>query len=68
MKGPYASIFGSIATTQFYLYGRRHCTANGWLRASAGYDTAALDTLSAAASLTAPPSVARVSHVSVRKM
>ena len=46
MKGPYAAIFGSIATTQFYLYGRRHCTANGWLRASAGYDTAALDKLS----------------------
>lgn len=30
--------FGQFAaTTQFYLYGRRHCTATGWKRASAKY-------------------------------
>lgn len=34
-----------IATTQFYLYGRRHCTANGWRRASANYNLGMLDTV-----------------------
>ena len=39
-------LFGPlIATTQFYLYGRRHCTANGWRRASAQYDLGMLDTV-----------------------
>ena len=37
--------FGQFAsTTQFYLYGRRHCTANGWRRASANYNLGTLDT------------------------
>lgn len=31
-------VWGAIATVQFYLYGRRHCTANGWRRASAKYE------------------------------
>ena len=39
-------LFGPLAaTTQFYLYGRRHCTANGWRRASANYDLGMLDTV-----------------------
>ena len=38
-------VFGAIATTQFYLYGRRHCTARGWQRAAASYDAAAMDTV-----------------------
>lgn len=30
--------FGQFAATlQFYLYGRKHCTATGWKRASAKY-------------------------------
>jgi dehydrogenase/reductase SDR family protein 12 len=38
--------FGSFAApTQFYLYGRRHCTANGWRRASATYDLSYLDSV-----------------------
>lgn len=38
-------LFGPLAaTTQFYLYGRRHCTAKGWARASANYDLGMLDT------------------------
>ena len=33
------AIFGPFAaTTQFYLYGRRHCTASGWRMHSAKYD------------------------------
>jgi len=31
--------FGQLAaTTQFYLYGKRYCTARGWQRAAAKYD------------------------------
>ena len=38
-------LFGPLAaTTQFYLYGRRHCTATGWHRASAQYDLGMLET------------------------
>jgi len=41
--------FGAFAaTTQFFLYGRRHCTANGWRRASAKYDLGFLDSISLA--------------------
>ena len=40
--GPFGPM---IATTQFYLYGRRHCTANGWRRASANYNLGMLDTV-----------------------
>lgn len=39
--------FGQFAvTTQFFLYGRRHFTADGWRRASAKYDAASLATVS----------------------
>lgn len=38
------AIFGPFAaTTQFYLYGRRHCTASGWRKHSAKYDLGMLD-------------------------
>ena len=38
------ALFGPFAaTTQFYLYGRRHCTANGWKAHSAKYDLRMLD-------------------------
>ena len=35
----------ATATTQFYLYGRRHFTATGWNRASVRYQGDALDSL-----------------------
>lgn len=38
------AIFGPFAaTTQFYLYGRRHCTAIGWRMHSAKYNVGMLD-------------------------
>ncbi len=38
--------FGAFAAaTQFYLYGKRHFTASGWVRHSAKYDVSALERL-----------------------
>merc|ERR1719446_143798 len=37
-------VFGQFAASlQFFLYGRRHCTAHGWKRHSAHYDVSALE-------------------------